>query len=463
MSKEATLQKPVSSGFVIKLTIVAALGGLLFGYDTAVIAGVIGLIKTKFQLSSAMEGWAASSAIWGCIIGSSTAGYLSDRLGRKTILIFTALLFAVSSVGAALPTSLSMFVVFRIIGGIGIGAASMLSPLYISEIAPANIRGKLVSVYQLAIVIGINLIYFVNMKIASFGEEQWRIDTGWRWMIGSGLLPSVLFLVLLFFVPESPRWLIKKNRSAEAMDTLERLNGKEEAQEVVKEVKASLGHEEGTVGELFKPGLRKAMIVGAVLALFSQITGINAIIYYAPKIFESAGSSADTALMLTVIIGFINTVFTFIAIGFIDKLGRKTLLLWGVAGMVLSLIGTAYCFLTGAGAIYLMAFIFIYIASFAASLGPIPWVIMSEIFPTKTRGIAMSFATTVLWLGVVLITQFTPILLDKATWGGTDATAAAFTFILFAVNAVILWLFTKARIPETKQKTLEEIEASWTK
>lgn len=463
MSKEATLQKPVSSGFVIKLTIVAALGGLLFGYDTAVIAGVIGLIKTKFQLSSAMEGWAASSAIWGCIIGSSTAGYLSDRLGRKTVLIFTALLFAISSIGAALPTNLTMFVVFRIIGGIGIGAASMLSPLYISEIAPANIRGKLVSVYQLAIVIGINLIYFVNMKIASFGEEQWRIDTGWRWMIGSGLLPSVLFLVLLFFVPESPRWLIKKNRSSEAMDTLERLNGKEEAQEVVKEVKASLGHEEGSVGELFKPGLRKAMIVGVVLALFSQITGINAIIYYAPKIFESAGSSTDAALMLTVIIGFINTVFTFIAIGFIDKLGRKTLLLWGVAGMVLSLIGTAYCFLTGAGAIYLMAFIFIYIASFAASLGPIPWVIMSEIFPTKTRGIAMSFATTVLWLGVVLITQFTPILLDEKTWNATPAEAAAYTFIIFGINAVILWLFTKVRIPETKQKTLEEIEASWTK
>ncbi|RVU00029.1 MFS transporter [Mucilaginibacter limnophilus] len=463
MSREATLQKPVSSGFVIKLTIVAALGGLLFGYDTAVIAGVIGLIKTKFQLSSAMEGWAASSAIWGCILGSSTAGYLSDKMGRKTVLIFTAVLFAISSIGAALPTNLTMFVIFRIIGGIGIGAASMLSPLYISEIAPANIRGKLVSVYQLAIVIGINLIYFVNMKIASFGEEQWRVDTGWRWMIGSGLLPSMLFLVLLFFVPESPRWLIKKNRSSEAMDTLERLNGKEEAQEVVKEVKASLGHEEGTVGELFKPGLRKAMIVGVVLALFSQITGINAIIYYAPKIFESAGSTTDAALMLTVIIGFINTVFTFVAISFIDKLGRKTLLLWGVAGMLFSLIGTAYCFLTGAGAIYLMAFIFIYIASFAASLGPIPWVIMSEIFPTKTRGIAMSFATTVLWLGVVLITQFTPILLDNTTWGGTDAKAAAFTFILFGVNAVILWLFTKARIPETKQRTLEEIEASWTK
>ncbi|RCH54258.1 arabinose-proton symporter [Mucilaginibacter hurinus] len=463
MSREAIAQKSGSTGFVIKLTIVAALGGLLFGYDTAVIAGVIDLIKIKFDLSPAMEGWAASCAIWGCIVGSSTAGYLSDRFGRKTILIVTALLFGISSIGAAVPSSLTEFVIFRIIGGVGIGAASMLSPLYISEIAPANIRGKLVSVYQLAIVIGINLIYFVNLKIAALGELEWKVETGWRYMIASGLLPSLLFLVLLFIVPESPRWLIKKNRSDEAIDTLERVNGKDEAQAVVQEVKESLGHEEGTVGELFKPGLRKAMIVGAVLALFSQITGINAIIYYGPKIFASAGATGDGPLLFTVIIGCINTVFTFIAIGFIDKLGRKTLLLWGVAGMIISLIGTAYCFLTGAGAVWLMAFIFIYIASFAASLGPIPWVIISEIFPTKTRGIAMSFATTILWLGVVLITQFTPIMLDETTWGGTSARAAAFTFILFAVNGVILWLFTKIRIPETKQKTLEEIEASWTK
>ena len=463
MSNETALQQPGSNGFVIKLTVVAALGGLLFGYDTAVIAGVIDLIKEKFQLSPAMEGWAASCAIWGCILGSSTAGYLSDKFGRKTILIVTALLFAISSIGAAMPSNLTEFVIFRIVGGVGIGAASMLSPLYISEIAPANIRGKLVSVYQLAIVIGINLIYFVNLKIAALGEQDWRVETGWRYMIASGLLPSLLFLVLLFIVPESPRWLIKRNRADEAMGTLEKLNGKAGAVNVVKEVKETLGHEEGTIWELFKPGLRRAMIVGVVLALFSQITGINAIIYYGPKIFASAGATGDGPLIFTVIIGCINTVFTFIAIGFIDKLGRKTLLLWGVGGMVISLIGTAYCFLNNAGAVPLMAFIFFYIGCFAASLGPIPWVIISEIFPTKTRGVAMSFATTVLWLGVVLITQFTPIMLDETTWGGTTSRAAAFTFILFAVNGVILWLFTKMRIPETKQKSLEEIEASWTK
>ncbi|MEO6151060.1 MAG: sugar porter family MFS transporter, partial [Mucilaginibacter sp.] len=348
-------------------------------------------------------------------------------------------------------------------GGVGIGAASMLSPLYISEVAPAKIRGVLVSVYQLAIVLGIFIINFVNYKIGGYGTEEWKVDTGWRYMIGSGLLPSALFLILLFIVPESPRWLIKKNRSAEAMDTLERLNGKEEAKAVAAEIKATLNHEEGTIGELFKPGLRKAMIVGAFLALFSQITGINAIIYYAPTIFINAGFSADNAFGITAIIGFINIIFTILALLLIDKAGRKSLLLWGVAGMMLSLAGTAYCFLNGIGGAYLVGCIFVYIACFAASLGPIPWVIISEIFPTKTRGVAMSFATTILWIGVLLITFFTPIMLKEGNLGSTPAEAGGYTFLIFLFNALLLWIFTKIRIPETKQKTLEEIELSWTK
>lgn len=450
-------------GFVIKLTVVAALGGFLFGYDTAVISGVMPFLTAKFHLSSAMEGWAVSSAIVGCIIGSLSAGPLSDKLGRKKVLISTAVLFAISSIGAALPDSLTGFVLFRVVGGIGIGAASMLSPLYISEAAPAKIRGKLVSVYQLAIVLGIFIINFVNYKIAAYGTPDWKIDTGWRYMIGSGLLPSVLFLVLLFIVPESPRWLIKKNRSAEAMDTLERLNGKQEAIAVANEIKSTLNHEEGTISELFKPGLRKAMIVGAFLALFSQISGINAIIYYAPKIFVSAGFSTDNAYGITAIIGFINIIFTLVAIGLIDRMGRKSLLLWGVAGMILSLAGTAYCFLAHVGGVYLVGCIFIYIACFAASLGPIPWVIISEIFPTKTRGVAMSFATTILWVGVLLISFFTPIMLAAGNIGATVEEAGGYTFLIFLFNALLLWIFTKVRIPETKQKTLEEIELSWKK
>lgn len=460
---QVTTSGASTTGFVIKLTVVAALGGFLFGYDTAVISGVVPFITTKFALSDAMVGYAVSSAIVGCIIGSLSAGPISDKMGRKKVLIYTAVLFAISSVGAALASSLTGFVAFRVIGGIGIGAASMLSPLYISEVAPAKIRGKLVSIYQLAIVIGILIIYFVNFGIAGVGEQSWKVETGWRYMIGSGLLPSALFLFLLFIVPESPRWLIKNNLRAEAMDTLERLNGRQEAIAVANEIESTLNVEEGTVGELFKPGLRMAMIVGLFLALFSQITGINAIIYYAPTIFANAGFSSGSALGTTALIGFVNLIFTFVAIALIDKMGRKSLLLWGVAGMILSLAGTAYCFLAHIGGIPLVVCICFYIACFAASLGPIPWVIISEIFPTKTRGVAMSIATTMLWIGTFLISLFTPILLTAGNIGKTSAEAGGYTFLIFLVNAVLLWLFTKFFIPETKQKTLEEIELSWKK
>lgn len=448
--------KASATAFLLKISAIAALGGLLFGYDTAVIAGAIGFLQVKFSLSAAMVGWAASSAIWGCVLGAMVAGYLSDRIGRKKTLLITAVLFAVSGIGSAVPSNLTEFILARFIGGVGVGAASMLSPLYISEVAPARIRGTLVSLYQLAIVIGINLVYFINMKIATLESEAWNVDMGWRYMLGSETIPAVLFLLFLFLVPESPRWLVKKGREREALITLERINGREKAAEVVREIKAALAHETGSIRELFKPGLRVAMIIGIVLALFSQITGINAIIYYAPEIFKSIGFATDSAFTQTVIIGVVNTLFTFVALWLIDKAGRKALLMWGVAGMVLFLMAIGICFyynLTSGP--WLLLFILGFIACFASSLGPIPWVIISEIFPTKTRGIAMSFCTVVLWIGVLLITQLTPMLL--AGIGG------AFTFWLFMVNAIILWLFTWKMIPETKQRTLEEIEQSWMK
>lgn len=449
MTTQATNMK-----FVYFISAIAAFGGLLFGYDTAVIAGAIGFIETKFQLSPAMTGWAASSAIWGCVIGAMGAGYMSDKFGRKKILIITAVLFAISAIGAAIPTNLSQFVIARIIGGIGVGAASMLSPLYISEIAPADKRGMLVTLYQLAIVLGINIIYFVNLLIAGSGTEQWNIDMGWRYMLGSGIIPSVLFLVALFLVPESPRWLASKNKDDEAMKVLEKVNGRQQAASEMAEIKKSLNHEQGTISELFAPGLRTAMIIGVFLALFSQITGINAIIYYAPEIFKSVGFGTDSALLQTVIIGLTNTIFTFVAIKYIDKLGRRKLLLGGVSGMVICLIGVGTVFYFGlSSGPLLLIFILGFIASFGCSLGPIPWVIMSEIFPTKTRGIAMSIATLTLWIGVVLITQLTPILLKEA--GG------AVTFWIFGANSLLLLLFTYKMIPETKGKTLEEIEQYW--
>ena len=443
-----------SSAFVVKVSLVAALGGLLFGYDTAVIAGVIGYLQQRFQLSPIMTGWAASSAIWGCAFGAMTAGYLSDRFGRKKVLIVTAILFIISSVGAMIPRNLEEFLVARFIGGLGIGAASMLSPLYISEIAPSRNRGRLVSLYQLAIVVGINLIYFVNLLIASFGDEAWNVETGWRYMLGSGAIPALLFLVLLFIVPESPRWLVKKGKHDDALDTLEKVNGTEEGKNVLKEIKESLGQEVGTLSDLFSKRLKPALVIGVILALFSQITGINAIIYYAPEIFKGVGFAAESALLQTVLIGTINTLFTFVALWLIDKAGRKTLLQWGVAGMIVCLLAVGACFhfnLTNGP--WLILFILAYIACFASSLGPIPWVLISEIFPTRTRGIAMSFCTVVLWVGVLAVTQFTPVLLKHV--GGS------YTFWLFMLNAIFLLWFVWKWIPETKQRTLEEIEQSW--
>lgn len=448
-------KEPHSLAFVIRVSVVAALGGLLFGYDTAVIAGVVGFLQQKFELSSTMVGWAASSAIWGCVLGAMIAGYMSDRFGRKKVLIVTAILFFISALGAAIPNNLTEFVIARFIGGVGVGAASMLSPLYISEIAPSHIRGRLVSLYQLAIVIGINVIYFVNLKIAGSGNEAWNVDMGWRYMLGSEMIPAVLFLVLLFIVPESPRWLIKKGRKEEANYILTKVNGKQKAGELMTEIETALAQESGTIGDIFGKGLRMALVVGMVLALFSQITGINAIIYYAPEIFKSIGFGAESAFMQTVTIGIINTLFTFVAIWLIDKLGRRTLLIYGIGGMILSLIGVIICFQFDVTGPWLLIFILGFIACFASSLGPIPWVLISEIFPTKTRGVAMSFCTLILWVGVIFITQFTPVLLES--YGG------AFTFGVFLINSIILFVFVRMKVPETKQRTLEEIEHSWTK
>lgn len=438
---------------VYVLTAVAALGGLLFGYDTAVISGAIGFLKTKFQLTAAMTGWAASSAIIGCIFGAMFAGWMSDRFGRKKVLILTAILFAVSAIGAAVPADLTQFAIFRFIGGLGIGAASMVSPLYITELAPAKIRGKLVSYYQLAIVIGILVIFFVNTLIQGAGDEAWNVEYGWRYMMASGVLPAVLFLIALLFVPESPRWLTKEGREKEALEVLSSINGGAKADEILQEVKATLHEEQGTLGELFTGRFRKAIFVGIVLSVFSQVQGINAIMYYAPEIFKAVGTGTDAAFQQTVIIGIINVLFTFVAINWVDRWGRKTLLLLGGAGMGISLLMVGLAFHYGWTGYGLLVFILFYIASFAASYGPVTWVVISEIFPIKLRGVAMSVATFALWVAVYLVTQMFPILLEGA--------GPAMTFWIFGGMSLLAFFFVWSQVPETKERTLEEIEQSW--
>ena len=433
---------------------VAAFGGLLFGYDTAVIAGAIGYLKLKFDLSPMLTGWAASSAIWGCIFGTLFAGRLSDKYGRKKVLLLSGLLFTISALGSAIPDNLTQFVIARFIGGLGVGSASMLSPLYISEIAPAKIRGMLVTLYQLAIVFGINIIYIVNYLIVNTHDQEWNVQIGWRYMLGSEGIPAILFFLLLFFVPESPRWLVKENRSEDARKILNKINALDEARRILKEIKESVNEEKGNFIDLFKSGIRMAILIGSVLALFSQITGINAIIYYAPEIFKQVGFGSESALFQTMIIGFVNMLFTVVAIRLIDYWGRRTLLIWGVSGMIFCLfaMGLFFYFEISSGPLLLL-FILGFIGSFASSLGPIPWVMISEIFPTKIRGTAMSFSIVILWLGVVLVTQFFPVLL--VLFGG------AYTFWIFMINALILLIFTLIIIPETKQKTLEEIQEIW--
>ncbi|MCB0568917.1 MAG: sugar porter family MFS transporter [Phaeodactylibacter sp.] len=450
---DQTSSPAVNMRVVYLLTAVAALGGLLFGYDTAVIAGAIGFLQTKFELTAAMKGWAASSAIIGCIFGAMFAGYMSDRYGRKRILILTALLFGLSAVGSAIPSNLTQFAVARFIGGLGVGAASMLSPLYITELAPAKIRGQLVSLYQLAIVLGILLIFFINMLVQNQGDEAWNVEYGWRYMLGSETIPAVLFFFAMFFVPESPRWLAKEKQDEAAVKVLARINGAEKAREILLEIKATLLEESGTLRELFSGRFRKSIIIGILLALFTQFQGINAIMYYAPEIFKAVGVGQNSAFAQTVIVGVINVLFTFVAIWLVDRVGRKALLLVGGAGMGVSLFMVGAAFHFGWGGYFPLVFILSYVACFAASFGPVPWVILSEIFPIKLRGLAMSVGTLAVWVAVYFVTQLFPIMVE--------AIGQAYTFWIFFVVSVLAFGFVWRMIPETKEKTLEEIERSW--
>ncbi len=443
-----------SNWYVYKATATAAVGGLLFGYDTAVVAGAIGFIQKKYGLSSAMVGWAASCALIGCIAGAMFAGKLSDRIGRKKVLILSAILFAVSSVGIAIPLNLDWFVFFRIIGGLGIGIASMLAPMYISEIAPAKIRGQLVSINQLGIVSGILLIYFVNATIAGWHDEAWNVTTGWRWMFGSGLFPSIVFLILLFFVPESPRWLAQKERWDDAELILSKINGPQKAKSELDEIKAALNIEKSSFSDILKPGIRKALFIGIILCIFSQVTGINAIMYYAPEIFKSTGDASGSALMQTVLVGVINVLFTLVAIKYVDKWGRRTLLLLGAGGMAvcLAIVGSAFYFGFAQGYLVLIA-ILAYIAFFAISLGPLTFVVISEIFSNRNRGMAMSVCIFFLWAAVYLVSQTFPMLLASI--------GSAYTFWIYMVMAIGAFVFVLKMIPETKGKSLEEIELYW--
>ena len=440
-------------GYLWLLAVVAALGGLLFGYDTAVISGAVGFLQEHFHLGAKLKGWAASSALVGCIAGAMAGGPMSDRWGRRRLLLACAVLFALSGVGSALPRTLTQFVWARFAGGFAIGAVSVLSPLYIAEIAPEKSRGRLVALYQLAIVVGILAVFFVNLYIQRGGDETWNVAQGWRWMLGSLTLPATLFGLLLLAIPESPRWLMKQGRRAEAEEILARLGGVGAAARELRQIEEALRQESGGLAELFAPGYRRALLIGVALAAICQFSGINAIMYYAPEIFKSIGAGRDSAFTQTVSIGVVNLLFTFVAIEAVDRAGRRALLIVGSVVQVLALAAVGTLFLLGIGGLWLLGCLILFIAAFASAMGPVPWIVISEIFPTRIRGQAMSIATLVLWTSCYLVSQTFPMLVD--------AIGNAWTFWIYAACSLAGLFFVLRFVPETKGRTLEEIEQSW--
>jgi SP family xylose:H+ symportor-like MFS transporter len=531
------MEKTSNSKFVIGLTLVATLGGLLFGYDTAVISGTVGSLQSFFidslqdsseraslviweyrltviaviliidiaisaifiklfgykkgiilsillfilsllvlfynfrnvavldeETANSIKGFTISSALVGCILGGSIGGFISRKYGRRNGLVLAAILFSISAIGSSIPEKMNIFgvehiiafIIYRITGGVGVGLASMLSPMYIAEIAPSSIRGKLVSWNQFAIILGMLIVYFVNYTISLKGDEQWLIDTGWRWMFASETIPAVLFLILLLFVPETPRFLVMRNRESKALDLLNRLDPKSKAQQIFEEIRISLKIKDAhwlSFGGLL-------IVIGIFLSVFQQFVGINVVLYYAPEIFRNMGSKTDVSLLQTIIVGAVNLSFTILAIFTVDKFGRKPLQIIGALGMAVSMTALGFSFYLKSVGMGALIFMLIYAASFAMSWGPVTWVLLSEIFPNKIRG-AMSIAVAAQWVANLIISWTFPIMNDN-TWL-TEKFNHGFAYWIYGIMGILAALFVWKIVPETKGKSLEEIEGIWKK
>ena len=452
--------------FLATVCFVASLGGVLFGFDTAVISGTFSFVEEYFSLDKIEVGWFASSALVGAIAGAAIAGVLSDKYGRKPVLMVAAMLFFISAFGSTVPPNFVFLICARLIGGFGVGMASVLAPLYISEIAPPKIRGRLVALYQLSIVIGILLAYFSNWLLLGFSQNNQvafsstgifhkiLVSEVWRGMFGSEMLPSGLFIILLFLIPESPRWLIKNGQHDKGYNILVKISGAIIAKTELAEIKETVNLVKGKISELIKPGLRLALIAGVGLSVFGQFTGVNIIVYYGPTILESAGFKLDSALQFQVAIGIINLIFTIIALWKIDSWGRRPLLIWGMAAVFVSLLIIAIQFSIGqTSGIWIVMMLCIYMASLAISINAVIWVLIGEIFPTRIRGRAMSIATFANW-GINFLTAFIfPWYVAKI---GMNA-----GFFTFAAMCLLATIFFYKYVPETKGKSLEDIEHYW--
>lgn len=462
------MEKKYNITYVVSLALVSAMGGLLFGYDWVVIGGAKPFYEVYFGITSmpSLQGWAMSSALVGCVLGAILAGSLADRHGRKKLLIISAALFVISAFGTGYTDDLFYFNVYRIVGGVGIGLASTLSPLYIAEVSPAEYRGRFVSINQLTVVIGILAAQVVNLWIAepvadaATGSDilhSWNGQWGWRWMFWAELAPALLFFILMFLVPESPRLLARLGRDEDGLKVLSRIGGMEYAREELQNIKATLRnslHKKVAFRDLSNPKIVPVLVIGIVLAVFQQWCGINIIFNYAQEVFQSAGYNVNDMFLNIVITGGVNLLFTLVAIRVVDRWGRRSLMLFGAGGLavIYLLMGAMYYFRFSGWPVLLM--VVVAIAIYAMSLAPITWVVLSEIFPNRIRGLAMSLATLFLWIASFALTFSFPIL---NSWLGAYG-----TFWVYSAICVAGFLFVKARLPETKNKSLEEIEKELT-
>jgi sugar porter (SP) family MFS transporter len=450
-------------GYVWLISVVAAMGGLLFGWDWVVIGGAKPFFQRYFQLTSeAQIGWANSCALIGCLLGAMTAGVLSDWFGRKRLLVLAALIFAVTSLGNALASSFAIFIAWRIFGGVAIGLASNLSPMYIAEIAPAGVRGKLVAINQLTIVLGILIAQYINWFLVrnlpqgatdDFIRNSWFGQQGWRWMFGLTAAPSLLFFAGMLMVPESPRWLAKNGKSERARGILRRIGGEAYANAAVTDIESTLASEQSQrvrFSELLQPKMRKVLVLGVVIAVFQQWCGINVIFNYAEEIFRAAGYDISSVLKNIAWTGSVNLAFTFVALGVVDRGGRRVLMLFGSAALAVIYVVMGFCYHSGVKGLPMLLLVLAAIGCYAMSLAPVAWVVISEIFPNRIRGAAMAVAVSALWIACFILTFSFPML--------NSMLGSAGTFWLYAAICAAGFVFIKLKLPETKGKTLEQIE-----
>ena len=455
-------QNHLNMSYVWMICLVAACGGLLFGYDWVVIGGAKPFYEAYFGITDpAQSGWAMSSALAGCVFGALISGWCADRFGRKLPLIISAILFSASAWGTAVATHFDWFVFYRIVGGVGIGLASALSPMYIAEVSPAEKRGKFVAINQLTIVIGVLAAQLVNLMIAEPVAssatmqdivQSWNGQVGWRWMFGAELIPAVLFLLLMFLVPDSPRWLAKAGKPDKAERMLRRIGSAEYARETMADIRETLGvnTQKVAVSELLNPRVRPIIVIGIVLAVFQQWCGINVIFNYAQEIFASAGFDINSTLKSIVATGLINLIFTIIALPLVDKLGRRKLMLLGAAGLTIIYVLIAGAYALGIMGLPVLLLVLAAIAIYALTLAPVTWVLLSEIFPNRVRGMAMSVGTLALWIACFLLTYTFPLL--NATLGASGS------FLLYGIICALGFVFVLRSVPETKGITLEALE-----